>query len=105
MPIAYIPALLRPLCAGLDRLEVDADTLDAALRALDARCPGFYDRVVENGRLRPELAVAIDGEAASFPLHESLSPTAQLTILPAISGGQLPPLAREVGRGGRGVRA
>lgn len=87
MPLAFIPALLRPLCAGVDRLEVDGKTLDAVLRGLDQRCPGFYDRVVENGHLRPELAVAIDGEAGSFPLHEPISPTAELTILPAISGG------------------
>ena len=87
MPTAIIPALLRPLCAGAARLEVDGATLDAVLRALDARCPGFYDRVVEDRRLRPELMVAIDGEAGSFPLHEPLPPTSELAILPAISGG------------------
>ena len=87
MPTAIIPALLRPLCAGVARLEVDGATLGEVLRALDARCPGFYDRVVEGGHLRPELAVAIDGEAGSFPLHEPLSPGSELTILPAISGG------------------
>jgi|SRR5688500_16256482 molybdopterin synthase sulfur carrier subunit len=87
MPTAIIPALLRPLCAGATRLEVDGATLGDVLRALELRCPGLYDRVVENGHLRPELAVAIDGEAGSFPLHEPLPPTAELTILPAISGG------------------
>lgn len=89
MPTAIIPALLRPLCAGSPRLEVEGDSLGAVLRALDERCPGFYDRVVENGVLRPELAVAIDGEAGSFPLHEPLRPNAELTILPAISGGAM----------------
>ncbi|MEX0782826.1 MAG: Uma2 family endonuclease [Dehalococcoidia bacterium] len=87
MPTAIIPALLRPLCAGASRLEVEGATLGDVLRALDLRCPGLYDRVVENGHLRPELAVAIDGEAGSFPLHEPLSATSELTILPAISGG------------------
>lgn len=88
MPTAIIPALLRPFCAGASRLEVDGETLGAVLRALDVRCPGFYERVVENGYLRPELAVAIDGEAGSFPLHEPIGPTSELTILPALSGGQ-----------------
>ena len=87
MVAVIIPALLRPLCAGANRLDVEADTLGAALRGLDLRCPGFYDRVVENGNLRPELAVAIDGEAGSFPLHEPLGPSSELTILPALSGG------------------
>jgi molybdopterin converting factor small subunit len=87
MPTAIIPALLRPLCAGVSQLEVQGATLGEVLRALDVRCPGFYDRVVEGGQLRPELAVAIDGEAGSFPLHEPLPAGAELTILPAISGG------------------
>lgn len=87
MPTAIIPALLRPLCAGANRMEVDGETLGAVLRAIELRCPGFYERVVENGHLRPELAVAIDGEAGSFPLHEPIGPTSELAILPALSGG------------------
>jgi molybdopterin converting factor small subunit len=89
MPTAIIPALLRPLCAGVPSLEVEGATLGEVLRALDLRCPGFYERVVESGHLRPELAVAIDGEAGFFPLHEPLPPNAELTILPAISGGSV----------------
>lgn len=87
MATVWIPALLRPLCGGDAKLEVAASTLDELLRGLDAKCPGLYDRVVENGRLRPELAVAIDGEAESFPLWEKLKPNADVTILPAIGGG------------------
>ncbi|MGE5594445.1 MAG: MoaD/ThiS family protein, partial [Hyphomicrobiales bacterium] len=87
MARTFIPTLLRPLCAGAAELDVDARTLDELLRALDARCPGFYDRVVENGHVRPELAIAIDGEAAAYPLHEPLAPSAEVTIVPAIGGG------------------
>lgn len=87
MATAWIPALLRPLCGGDAKVEVEASTLDELLRALDEKCAGLYDRVVENGRLRPELAVAIDGEAESFPLWEKLKPNADVTILPAIGGG------------------
>ena len=72
MATVWIPSLLRPLCDNQSKLDVPAETLEALLRGLDAACPGFYDRVVENGRLRPELAVAIDGEAHSYPLHERL---------------------------------
>ncbi|MCC7362913.1 MAG: MoaD/ThiS family protein [Dehalococcoidia bacterium] len=87
MANVYIPALLRDLCAGSPELDVPAATLEELLRALDARCPGFYARVVEDGRLRPELAVAIDGEAAKYPLWEPLRPGAEVTIVPSIGGG------------------
>ncbi|MGI8926824.1 MAG: MoaD/ThiS family protein [Tepidiformaceae bacterium] len=87
MPSVWIPSLLRPLCAGARRLEVPGTTLGEVLLALDSRCPGFYDRVVASGRVRPELAIALDGEVLSLPLHEPLLPGAELTIVPAIGGG------------------
>ena len=87
MITVFVPTLLQPLCGGARSLEVEAGTLRELLQALDVRCPGFYDRVVEDGRVRPELAVAIDGEAANFPLHEPLRQGAQVTIVPAIGGG------------------
>ncbi len=87
MATVWIPSLLRPLCDNQSKLDVPAETLEALLRGLDAACPGFYDRVVENGRLRPELAVAIDGEAHSYPLHERLRPQADIAIVPSIGGG------------------
>ena len=87
MAIVHIPTTFRTLCAGLGRVDVAAATLGELLRALDGQCPGFYARVVEDGRVRPELAVAIDGEAMNYPLHEPLRPDADVTIVPAIGGG------------------
>ncbi len=87
MVVIIIPALMRHLFHGANRLEVEAATLDAALRALDDRAPGFYDRLVEDGRVRPELAIAVNGEVYQMALHERLAPGTQLTIVPAIGGG------------------
>lgn len=87
MAILHVPALLRPLCGGSDRLELAATTLEELLRAADERCPGLYQRVVVDGALRPELAVAIDGEMQSFALYEPLHPAADVSIVPAIGGG------------------
>jgi molybdopterin converting factor small subunit len=88
MPTLVVPSLLRPLCGGAARLEVEGATLGEVLRAADARCPGFFNRVVEDGKVRPELAVAIDGEAGSFALHQPLAPGAEVAIVPAIGGGE-----------------
>jgi len=82
-----IPATLRSLCGGSPELEVAAATIDELLRAIDARCPGFYARVVEDGRLRPELAFAIDGEILPLGLHDAIAPDAEVTIVPALGGG------------------
>ena len=87
MAIVFVPAPLRGLCAGADRLEVPAATLGELFRELDRRCPGFLGRVVEDGRVRPELAIAIDGEAGLYALHQPLGPSAEIAIIPAIGGG------------------
>ena len=83
----WVPALLRSLCGGATRLEVEGATLGEVLRALDRRCPGLYGRVVEDGRVRPDLAVAINGEVLSPALYERLAPGTELTLVPAIGGG------------------
>ena len=88
MATVIIPTPLRDLCAGAANLEVPGATLGQVLRELDSRCPGFFDRVVENGRIRPELAVAIDGEMESAQLHDPIHPNAEIAIIPAIAGGQ-----------------
>lgn len=90
MATVLVPSLLRDLCGGVARLDLPAATLEELLRQLDLRCPGFYQRVVEGNRVRPELAIAIDGEAAAFALHEPLRPGADVTIVPAIGGGASP---------------
>ncbi|OAI44549.1 hypothetical protein AYO38_00185 [bacterium SCGC AG-212-C10] len=87
MATVIIPAPLRVFSNGESKAEVPGATLGALLRALDDRYPGIYDRVVAEGRVRPELAIAIDGEAASYSLHEPLRPNADITIIPAIGGG------------------
>ncbi|MGE3073974.1 MAG: MoaD/ThiS family protein [Dehalococcoidia bacterium] len=88
MALVIIPATLRDFCAGASKLEVLGATVGEVLRAVDAQCPGFYDRVVEeNRRLRPELAFAINGEVYPLALHDALAPNAEIAIVPALGGG------------------
>ena len=87
MATVLIPSPLRSLCAGAAILEVAGATLGEILRAVDVRCPGFYDRAVDEGRLRPELSIALNGHAFRYGLTEPIAPTDEVTIVPAIGGG------------------
>lgn len=87
MAVVIIPATLRDLCAGSSKLDIPAATIETLLRGIDARCPGFYERVVEGGHVRPELMFAVDGEVVPLALHDVLSPAAEIAIVPAIAGG------------------
>jgi molybdopterin synthase sulfur carrier subunit len=84
-----IPSLLRPLCDDQREVIVGGATLGDVLRAVDERYPGFFARVVdaERNRVFPDLAIAIDGEAGLFGLHEPVGPDADISIVPAIGGG------------------
>lgn len=82
-----VPALLRGLCGGEAHIDLTGSTIAEILADAEARCPGLYDRVVEDGRLRPELAFAVDGEVIGLALHDVVGPNAEIAIVPAIGGG------------------
>lgn len=88
MALVIIPATLRDFCAGASKLDVPGATIGEVLHELDARCPGFYARVVDGGRLRPELAFALNGEVVSLALHDRIDPGTEIAIVPAIGGGR-----------------
>ena len=87
MVLVIIPATLRDFCAGSSKVEVAGANIGEVLREIDARCPGFYARVVEDGRLRPELAFAINGEVYPLALHDVVEPGTEIAIVPALGGG------------------
>ena len=87
MPVVLIPSLMRDLSGGLDRVEVEGVTLRQVIRNVDARFPGFADRVQEGDRIRPGLSFAIDGAVVSSGLVEPVPADAQIAIVPQIAGG------------------
>ncbi|HSC90497.1 MAG TPA: MoaD/ThiS family protein [Gaiellaceae bacterium] len=82
-----LPGTLPPLFPGLPRrLELDAETVDAALDRLDERWPGLRQRLCEPGpALRPHIHVYVDGERAG--LETELATRSRVDVITAISGG------------------
>lgn len=87
MAVVIVPATLRSLCSGASKVEVPGATIGEVLRGVDAQCPGFFARVVDNGRLRPELAFALNGEVVPLALHDPVEAATELAIVPALGGG------------------
>ena len=87
MALVFIPALMRPLAEGKDRVEVEGRTLRQIVDNLDAKYPGFKDAIVENGRPRPGLALAVDGVPTAIGLMQEVPEGSEVQILPAIGGG------------------
>jgi molybdopterin converting factor small subunit len=86
MCLVHIPAELRTL-VPLTQLELPAESVAELVQAMDSRFPGVSGRLLQDGELRPGLAVVINGAAASLGVLASLQPQDEVHFLPAIAGG------------------
>ena len=87
MPVVFIPALLRDLSGGEERVTVPGETVREVVAQLDARYPGMQERLLENGQLRPGINVAVDGTITRQKLRHKLNENSEVHFLPAMSGG------------------
>lgn len=88
----WIPGPLRSMAGGHGHVDVEASggTLEDALEALFAAHPGIRDRVLtERGEVREHVNVFVGkNEARSAGgLATPLADGAEISIIPAISGG------------------
>ncbi|MBX9679176.1 MAG: MoaD/ThiS family protein [Gemmataceae bacterium] len=87
MATIWIPAPLRALTQGEDRIVVAASTAREAVDALEIRFPGIRERLLHDGELRPGLALAIDQQVMRHGLDRPLQEASEVHFLPAIGGG------------------
>jgi len=87
MPIVFIPTMLLPLCGGVKQVKIDAANLRQVIDGLESLYPGIKTRLLEEGQIRPNLAVAIDGEVARLGLLEKVGEQSEVHFVPAIGGG------------------
>ena len=87
MPVAWIPSLMQKLTDGNHNVEVEGETVRQVVDALETRYPGFKGRIVENDRIKTEIAVAIDGEVVTAGLRAKVGPDSEVHFLPALAGG------------------
>ena len=88
MPHVAIPSLMRNLTAGEEQVTVPGTTVREVIDNLEHRYPGVKARLCEEGRIKPGIAVYIDGILTTREgLRERLDADAEIHFLPAISGG------------------
>jgi sulfur-carrier protein len=87
MATVVIPSLLRKYTGGVERAEIDGRNVGELIRNLDARFPGLAAHLLEDGDLRPSIAVSVDGEIATGGILEKIDESSQVHFMPAIGGG------------------
>ncbi|PZC44190.1 MAG: molybdopterin synthase sulfur carrier subunit [Chloroflexi bacterium] len=85
-----IPAPLRKVTNGADKVNVEAGNLAAVIEALNDAYPGIKDRLCdESGALRNFVNVYINGEDIRFldGLDTLTKSGDEISIVPAVAGG------------------
>lgn len=87
MATVVIPSQLRDLAGGKDRVTVRGRNVGQVIDDLDRQFPGFRENLLEDGDLKPSIAVSINGEMGSGGLLDPVDENSEIFFIPAISGG------------------
>ena len=87
MAKVFIPTMLQAATGGVKEVEVEGRNVRQVIEGLDEMFPGIAGRLMEDGDIRPNLAVDVDGEVARMGLLERVGETAEIHFVPAIGGG------------------
>ncbi len=83
----FIPTMLQSLTAGTKQVDLEARNIRQVIEQLDEMYPGIKDRLVEDGEIRPNLAIAIDGDVAIMGMLQKVGENSEVHFVPAIGGG------------------
>ena len=84
MPTVFIPTALRHLVDDQESVQVPGSSVREVLNNLD---PILREALLEGTRLKPNLAVAVDGAVAPMGLLERVEAESEIHFIAAISGG------------------
>ena len=88
MATVFIPTMLQKMAEGVKQVELEAKNVRQVIEELDRLYPGMKDKLVEEGAIRPNLAVAVDGEVARMGLLQKVGENSEVHFVPAIGGGR-----------------
>ena len=87
MATVFIPSLMQNLTGGKNIVEVEGSTVRQIIESLESEYPGIKMRLVDNGRVKPNISVAVDGEVTPLGMLEKVGENSEVHFLPAIGGG------------------
>lgn len=84
-----IPTPLRTLTGGNEQVDVDGATVRDAIDALEKKCPGIKDRLLDEKGVRRFVNLYVGDEDVRFldGLDTKLASGTEISIVPAIAGG------------------
>ncbi len=92
MARVFIPTMLQPLTQGVKEVNLEATNVRQVVLGLEKRFPGIEQWLLDNGKIKPNLVVAVDGETSSMGLLTKVNQDSEVHFIPAIGGGAIPQL-------------
>jgi molybdopterin synthase sulfur carrier subunit len=87
MATVVIPALLRKFTDDKDRISASGRNVGQLIDDLERQFPGLREHLIEDGEVKPSIAISIDGEMGTAGVLEPVRESSEVFILPAIGGG------------------
>jgi molybdopterin synthase sulfur carrier subunit len=87
MATIWIPSLLRKFTGGSTEITVAGETVREAIDMLEALHPGVKEQLVVDEKLKPNIALVIDGVTSKRGLQQELEEDSEVHFIPAIGGG------------------
>ena len=87
MAMVFIPTMLQNLTDGVKQVELEASSVRQVVEGLEGMFPGMKERLVEDGEIRPNISVAVDGEITPMGILEKIAANSEVHFVPAIGGG------------------
>jgi molybdopterin synthase sulfur carrier subunit len=87
MATVVIPAQLRKLTGGKDRVTASGRNVGRLIEDLERQFPGFREQLLQEGDVKPSIAVSIDGEMGTGGILEPVREDSEVFFLPALGGG------------------
>ncbi len=96
MAVVHIPSAMRELTGGAARIDVAGETVREVIEAMEAEYPGFKERLLTDGKLRPGMQVFVDGVSDRSGLRARVEKETRVHFIPAMAGGRLKGLASAI---------
>lgn len=89
MATVFIPSLMQSLTDGKHQVQIGGSTVRQVINNLEIEFPGMKERLLDDGQIKPNISVAVDGEVTTLGLLEKVGEDSEVHFLPAIGGGAL----------------
>ena len=87
MPTVWIPTAMQAYTDGKEIVEMEGRNVRRLIAALDDTYPGLKDALMEGDRLKPGIAVAVNGQISHLGPLQPLEENNEVFFVPAIGGG------------------